>query len=243
MKYLFIALALMLPLFSFAQLTTGMIRYQETIHFKIEANEETSEFAHLFANSQTNDFLLRFTPEEAHYSFAETAAPPPIPQAEGEGTFQIKIIRSNDNSAVYTNFTERKRVEQRSIFGRPFRIEQLLDKGDWKLTNEQKDIMGYTCFKATSGPDTMQVTAWFTPQIAISAGPATYGQLPGMILEVEVNNIHLIATEITTELDDATLIEVPTKGKMVTEEEFDRLQQEKMDELNIRSGRRIEIRG
>lgn len=243
MKYLFINLALLLPLFSFAQLTTGMVQYQETIQFNIDADEETSQFAHLLPSSQSNNFVLRFTPEEAHYSVAETAAPPPAPQAEGEGTFQIKIVRSNDNSAVYTNFTERKMVEQRSIFGRPFRIEQELDKGDWKLTNEQKDILGYTCFKATSGPDSMLVTAWFTPQIAISAGPAAYGQLPGMILEVELDNIHLVATEITAELDDATLIKAPTKGKMVTEEEFDRLQREKMEEMNIRNGRRIEIRG
>lgn len=243
MKYLLNTLTLLLPLFAFAQLTTGMVAYKETIQLNINIDESSSQFAHLLPSSQSDNFVLRFTPEEAYYSVAEVAPPPPVPQAEGEGTFQIKIIRSNGNSAVYTHFADKKMVEQRSIFGRPFRIERQLDQVDWKLTNEQKDILGYTCFKATSGPDSMLITAWFTPQIAVPGGPATYGQLPGMILEVEFDNIHLVATEIKAELDDATLIKGPAKGKIVTEEEFDQLEQEKMDELNIRSGRRIEIRG
>ncbi len=134
-------------------------------------------------------------------------------------------------------------VEQRSIFGRPFRIEHELNGGDWKLTNEQKDILGYGCMKAVSGPDTLQTMAWFTPQIPVAVGPGPYGQLPGMILEITQDNITITATEVLTELDDASLITAPSKGKKVTEEEFDAIQEEKMKEMNLQGGRRIEIRG
>lgn len=228
----------------FAQATTGMVYYEETIQLNIETDEETSQYAHLLPSSQTNHFVLRYTPEHAHYTVDDKPAPPPPPQAEGEATFQIKIMRSNDNSAVYTNLAEQQMVEQRNIFGRPFRIEHELDGGEWKLTNEQRTILGYTCMKAVTGPDTLQTIAWFTPQIPVATGPATYGQLPGVVLEVERDNITIKATEVVAEIEQPELMVPPTKGKKVTEEEFDRIQEEKMKEMNLgNGGRRIEIRG
>lgn len=242
MRFAFIITILLAPLLAMAQLTTGTVQYEETIELNIEVDEETSKFAHLLPSSQSNNFILRFTPEKAHYTVLEDDAPPP-PQSDGEATFQIKIVRSSDNSAVYTDFAEQQMIEQRSIFGRPFRIEHQLTGGKWKLTNEQKDILGYTCFKATTGADSTLVTAWFTPQIAISSGPATYGQLPGIILEVTRDNISIVATSVSDELGDPSLMTAPTKGKVVTEEKFEQLQQEKMEEMNMGNGRRIEIRG
>lgn len=227
-----------------AQLTTGMVHYEETIQFDIELDGEASQYAHLIPSSQTNQFVLRFTPQMAHYAVSAEAAPPPPPQQEGEVTFQVKIVRSGDNSAVYTDLTTNKMVEQRSIFGRPFRIEHELDGGAWKLQpTEQKEILGYPCLKATTGPDTLQTTAWFTPQIPVATGPGIYSQLPGLILEVSWDNITITATEVLTELDDASLITPPTKGKKVTEEAFEAIQEMKMQEMNLQGGSRIEIRG
>lgn len=227
----------------FAQATSGMVYYEETIQLNIERDEEMSQYAHLLPSSQTNHFVLRYTPEHTHYTVDERPAPPPPPQAEGEATFQIKIMRSSDNSAVYTNLTEQTMVEQRNIFGRPFRIEHELDGGEWKLTNEQRTILGYTCMKAVAGPDTLQTIAWFTPQIPVASGPATYGELPGLILELERDNVMIKATELVAEIEQPELMEVPSKGKKVTEEEFDRIQEEKLNEMNLSNGRRIEIRG
>lgn len=225
-----------------AQTTTGMVYYEETIELNIETDEETSQFAHLLPSSQTNHFVLRYTPEHAHYTVDEQPAPPPAPQAEGEPMVQIKIMRSNDNSAVYTDLQEKSMVEQRSIFGRPFRIEHELDGGDWKLTNEQRTILGYTCMKAITGPDSLQTVAWFTPQISAPVGPGRYGQLPGLILELEQDNITVKATEIVAEIEQPELMVPPTKGKKVTEEEFEQIQEEKMKEMNLQGGRRIEVR-
>ncbi|MEO0726716.1 MAG: GLPGLI family protein [Bacteroidota bacterium] len=235
-------LALLFTTSLLAQTTSGMVYYEETIELNIETNEETSQFAHLLPSSQTNHFILRFTPEHAHYTVDEKPAPPPPPQAEGEPAFQIKIMRSSDNSAVYTNLEEKSMVEQRNIFGRPFRIQHELDGGDWRLINEQRTILGYTCMKAVTGPDTLQTVAWFTPQIPAPVGPATYGELPGLILELERDNITLKATEVVAEIEQPELMQAPSKGKKVSEEEFERIQQEKLEEMNIGSGRRIEIR-
>lgn len=246
MKMINLTLGLLLSLFATsltAQATTGMVLYEETIELNIELDDENSQFADLLPSSQSNNFILRFTPEHAHYTVDEQVAPPPPPQPEGEATFQIKIMRSSDNSAVYTDLQKNTMTEQRNIFGRPFRIEHELDGGEWKLTNEQRDILGYTCMKAVRGPDTLQTVAWFTPQIPVSAGPATYGQLPGIVLEVQRDNITITAKEVLAELTEPELMVPPTKGKKVSEEEFDRIQEEKLKEMNLQNGgRRIEIR-
>lgn len=242
MKLSITAVIVLFPLLAFAQITTGMVEYEETMTLNIKVDEKTSQFAHLLPSSQTDAFVLRFTPEEAHYTLKKEEVAPPPPVA-AEGGFQIKIIRSEDNSAVYTDLIKQQMVEQRSIFERPFRIEHQLDGGTWKLSPEQKEILGYTCFKATSGADSTMVTAWFTPEIAVPIGPDTYGQLPGLILAVDYDNSSIIATSISTELDDLSIIEVPKKGKVVTEEEFDRIQQEKLDEMEARHNQVIRVRG
>ena len=242
MNLLFTLSLLLVSASMIAQTNSGMVHYEETIELNIDLDGDASQYAHLLPSSQTNNFVLRYTPEHAHYTVGEEAAAPPAPQADGEAMVQIKIMRSSDNSAVYTDLKESSMVEQRNIFGRPFRIEHELDGGEWKLTNEQRTILGYTCMKAVTGPDTLQTIAWFTPQIPVSVGPGTYGQLPGLILEVERDNITIKATEVLAEIDKPEVMEAPTKGKKVTQEEFDRIQEEKLEEMNLQGGRRIEIR-
>jgi GLPGLI family protein len=242
MKYFIIPALLLFPLLAFAQITTGTVVYEETITLNIKPDEKTSQFAHLLPSSQTDAFVLRFTSEEAHYTLKKEEVAPPPPVA-AEGGFQIKIVRSEDNSAVYTDLVKQQMTEQRTIFDRPFRIEHQLDGGAWKLGNEQKEILGYTCFKATSGPDSMLVTAWFTPQVAVPVGPGTYGQLPGLILAVDYDDSSIIAISISTALDDPNIITIPKKGKVVTEAAFDRIQQEKLDELEAKYDQAIKARG
>lgn len=65
---------------------------------------------------------------------------------------------------------------------------------NWLITKDTKTIKGYLCKKATCNsievkPDDPayfgQVTAWFTEEIPIPAGPDRYCGLPGLILEIE----------------------------------------------------------
>lgn len=238
-----LSVLLIFPCLVYAQISSGTVHYEEVIQLNIELDEETSQFAHLMPTSQTNPFVLRFTPKEAHYTADEKPAPPAPPEGDGGVNIQIKVMRSSDNSIVYTNLEDNTMTEQRNIFGRPFLIERQLDGGEWKLGSEQREILGYTCMKAITGPDSLQTIAWFTPQIPVATGPGSYGQLPGLVLEVEQDNITIRATEILADVDDPEAIKPPTKGKKVTEEEFERIREERMKEMNLQGGRRIEIRG
>jgi len=128
-----------------------------------------------------------------------------------------------------------------------------MKKYKWKMTGEQKSILDYPCMKATYEKDSTTVVAWFTPQIPVSAGPSRYTGLPGMILEMEFNDGErkVVATEVELKALEKDIIVAPKKGKKVTQEEYEKIQEEKMKELEQEfggsssgsGGTRIIIRG
>ena len=83
------------------------------------------------------------------------------------------------------------------------------------------------------------VEAWYTPQIPVSQGPAEYWGLPGLILEVSVDNTTLLCTEIVINQKENTDIEAPSKGTEITKSDYTITVREKMVEMrNNRMGRR-----
>lgn len=67
----------------------------------------------------------------------------------------------------------------------------------WELTNESKLIDGYLCYKATNvdrvenGTQVFNhpIVAWYCPELPYAFGPIGYGNLPGLILQLQVRNI------------------------------------------------------
>lgn len=66
-----------------------------------------------------------------------------------------------------------------------YEIEDALPKMDWKLSNEAKDISGYSCNKATTNYRGRSYTTWYTKDIPVSDGPYLFYGLPGLILHLE----------------------------------------------------------
>jgi GLPGLI family protein len=70
--------------------------------------------------------------------------------------------------------------------------------------------------------DTLNIVAWFTNEIPGSFGPESYqGQLPGTILEMDINNgrTRYAAIDLSSKTDVAKIKE-PSKGKKLTADEF-----------------------
>ena len=69
----------------------------------------------------------------------------------------------------------------------------------WKITNEYREIAGYSCRRANGVVlDSVYVVAFYTDQIPTSAGPGTVHGLPGMILGLVVPEQHynIYATKV-----------------------------------------------
>jgi GLPGLI family protein len=175
-----------------------------------------------------------------------------LPEAgmEGEGQMNVRIGGGADDIA-YFNFAEGRKVEQREFAGRQYIIADSIGKLVWKLTGESKVLLGYTCQQAVTTrigkrfemsmdngkmtrkevPDTNRVTVWFTTSIPVPAGPDFQGQLPGLILEVEMTNGSTVKAVEITEKVDVQAIREPRKGKKVTMEEFNKEREKVMEEM------------
>lgn len=113
-----------------------------------------------------------------------------------------------------------KSVDFGSIFGR--RGSRNQQEKDSTKTEEKEDVR------------TLEVTAWYSPQIPVSSGPNSYWGLPGLILELNAGRTTMLCTEIVMNPSDAVEIDKPTKGKEVTRDEYNVIIKEKTDELKER---------
>ena len=93
--------------------------------------------------------------------------------------------------------------------------------------------MDYECLKAVIETDEDFIVAWFAPQIPVQAGPADLHGLPGLILMANYNDGE---TEIQAQNIDFRALEkgemkIPNDGKKVNEEEYERIFEEKQQEM------------
>jgi len=78
------------------------------------------------------------------------------------------------------------------------------------------------------------VTAWYTLDIPVSHGPGDYWGLPGLILEVDAGTTKMLCTKVVMNPNEKSEISEPTKGKVVNQEEYDKIVEEKTKEMRER---------
>ncbi|WP_103866140.1 GLPGLI family protein [Aquimarina sp. I32.4] len=136
-------------------------------------------------------------------------------------TNQVEIVnyyknqRKNILAKHYINWSP-------MIYGEDILVKSELLKYDWKITEEKTIISGYPCTLAsTINENGYEVLAWFTDKIGINDGPDTYWGLPGLILQLQINDrVLVLATSIKKLKEDVKIVEPTTKGKRMTPEEF-----------------------
>ena len=233
MKTLAIAACLALAASSQAQNTAGTIQYEEVVKFEIEVPPEMASMAHLFPTEQKTNTELLFTASESLYRASNKAAAPAANSFEsGEAQVETKIavIGGGASATTWYNLEDQSGLRSDDLMGKQFLVSLNPRKIDWKVANEQRNILGYTCMKAETVLDEREVVAWFTPQIPLPIGPDSYGGLPGAILALEMprekGKTTVAATSVT--LETPAGIEKPTDGKRVSEEKFEEIVEVKM---------------
>lgn len=224
-----------MPLFLFAQ-KEGTIVFTETIQLQIDLPEEAKQYAMHLPKEQKSLNALYFNANESLYKTYEGAEDETIEHEEGDGMMRMVIKRPDYR--IYKNLGNSEKLVKQEFFGRNFLIKESPDKMNWKITAEQKKILDYTCMKAVYQDTSKTVEAWFTPQIAVSNGPGSYDQLPGMILEVNVDNGKrtIVAKSVELKTLEKDAIKKPKKGKKVSREEFEEISEKKMKEMEAEMG-------
>lgn len=113
------------------------------------------------------------------------------------------------------------------LYGEDVIVEGELPTFKWEITDIAGDISGYKCKLAkTTRNNGDAIMAWFTDEIAISEGPRDYWGLPGLILQVQINDKVLIVATAIKKISDQKSIVFPTKGNKMTHKQFTELQKE-----------------
>ena len=92
--------------------------------------------------------------------------------------------------------------------------------------------------------DTVAITAWFTNDIPVPAGPGEFqGQLPGLILALDINNGRQVykALEISDKID-LKVIKEPAGKKHYTLSEFRKERDKLMEAMQNNGGGNRQIR-
>ena len=80
-------------------------------------------------------------------------------------------------------------------------------------------------------PKEIEVIAWYTPQIPINQGPGEFWGLPGLILEVQSGKTTILCSKIVMNPAEKSDIKKPSKGKEVTQKEYQETIKKKMEEM------------
>ena len=243
-KLICLALFFALPLQS--QDFQGIATYKS--HRKVDlemdgANEEMKkQIQEQLKRQFQREYTLWFNKHESLYKQNEQLAKP-NPVSSG---IQIQIQESSD--ILYKNMKENRYSNETEIFGKQFLIQDTLNRRNWELVNETKNIGDYTCYKAIfkdeyttqsmTEENTVEkitkervTTAWYTPQIPINIGPGEFHGLPGLILEINDGEMTLICNKIVMNPNESVEIKEPTKGKKVSQAKFDEIMDKKTEEM------------
>ncbi len=245
-----------------AQQTSGKVTYVRTLQLQMHIDNGQGE--QTIPQTRTDKFELSFGNNQSLWKHAEEEMQTDDMAGDGNG-IRIRMVGPGQSDVSYCNFGLAQKTDQREMFDKKFIVTDSLKKLNWKLTGETENILGHVCQKAVAQnptkrmtmnidngkmerkevKDTVTLVAWFTTDIPVPAGPEAAGQLPGLILALDMgdgrSSYKAIEISDKVKLDD---IKAPTKGKKVTPAEFreetDKMMKE-MQENHPGGGRTIRI--
>lgn len=247
-----------LMLFAFVQVIaqglTGRAYYKSSSQIRLQMDssrmnpDQMAEIQAQLKKQMERDYVLSFTPTESNWKQVESLGGGPATASSGGMTMVINT--GSQDRVLYKNIAEQIYEQEQDVMGKEFLIKDSLEPAEWELTGETKKIGNYTAQKATYSrivdsqrfstgmtemenvKDTIQVTAWFTPEIPVPHGPENFFGLPGLILEIQNSGRTLICEKI--ELNPSAnpvKIERPKRGKEISREEFRAMQEESMKQM------------
>ncbi len=155
-------------------------------------------------------------------------------QSEANDEMVNKLAEMFSNKGTfYQDVIEKKVIERTST--KEDLIAYDFSFYDWQLFNETKDILGFTCYKATvyyedKRPITgaaipREITVWYAPDLPAYFGPQGYGGLPGLILKKCQSGKCFVASKIVKESNEIIM----PKGELLSREKY----QQKLKDIKL----------
>ena len=221
-KSITIIFFLLVSISLFSQLPQGTITYNRktdwiSIMSKLPyvSQEEVDRYTLTWGNGENKgqNYDLSFKNNKSIYTYAV--------EEKTDNTYSW----NKDELVLIRDYKAKKIKDLREELGKKFLLEEDLPKTKWKILNEIKEIEGYLCMKAETRNELKDQTihAWFSDAIPFSGGPEGYGGLPGVILELNINDGDAVITATKVDLESAMdKLPIPKKmkGKKTNREEL-----------------------
>jgi len=236
-KTLAITVLLFSSAISYAQKPEGTIRYIKTENVEKKmlvmdylSNLRVVAYTHTYSqvygngNESTSYSILSFNATRTRYEDSD----------ENEAWY----YSGRTEFIITRDFSKHTLHDIIELLGKNYIIEDSLQAPKWKILNEMKEIAGHICMNASYN-DTLKkqkIVGWYALDIPISGGPERFFGLPGLLLEVDVNDGAMVIRadkielkKLTTELD----FPKKAKGKKISEKGYIALLKKKIDENRV----------
>jgi GLPGLI family protein len=263
LKYSFFAISLLFAIASNAQEFQGRAIYaSKTLHnvvfeSKGMSDEKVKALTEKMNKMFEKTFVLNFNKTESLYQQVQKLQP--------LGTNQNAAANELEGE-LYKNSSTKKYSKAEEFGNKNYTITDVLKNFNWDIKQESKKIGGYTCYKAVSirkvtkkelqeyeaekakqrknkthflnleKPKDNVITVWFNPEIPVSHGPDQYWGLPGLIMEVNENNLIVLCSKVILNPKDKKTIKAPKNGKALSQSAYDLMEESQYAKLKDENG-------
>ena len=198
------------------------------------------QFFHIRDSTNTGilweeDFLMPFNAYQSFYTSSTKMTQDSIQMAKieaamksGSNTVNMGTLLRTTSDNIYLNEKESSLYINKNLNRNNYLIKEALEKINWKIEQETKEILGYTCQKATGICKGRLYTAWFTTDIPTSLGPWKLHGLPGLILEAYDARqwIKFTCTNVVTsgKIPASASLELPTDATVTTASAYNQME-------------------
>lgn len=244
MKYFMLLFWLSLGLCAatFAQKTEGTILFEEKMNLHRTLPPDAADMKAMIPEFRIMKSELLFNANESLYRIVEEED-----EEEEAGDGQVMIKMQRPQAVFYRNFTNGRKTDQREFMGKYYLIEDPIGQTPWKVSGETREILGFNCMKAvwedTTGGRQRTVVAWFAPDLPVPSGPVTFGQLPGMVLSIDINNGELQLTALSIDLKPLKKgeLQAPEKGEKMSQADFQKMMDDRIRAMGGSSGHGLRV--
>lgn len=251
MRNTLLILSLIFTVQVFGQNFSGSATYKTAskVPFKMDRDDITPEQKKMIeermAKAMQKEYELTFNRQESLYQEVVEL------EVEEQRGMRFMSMMTGGGGTLYKDLSTGTYLDKVEFFGKQFLITDTIEKLEWKLEKDMKVIGKYQCNLATAQrvvtltrsetvdgesrdttfQDTINISAWYTMQVPVSNGPAQYGGLPGLIMELNDGQTTMLCVKVTLKPGETAEIKKPDGGEEVSQAEYERITQEKIEEM------------
>ena len=205
---------------------TMKVDEQRMSQFMAQVSENTKDYLQGLSNAANGaQFSLIFSNDKAVFQLTDKLHIDDMKALMVSGF----LVSFRLSGTIYSDVNTHKIYQLKEAGSATHLLELPLENINWKITSESKTYGKYTLYKAIAiykNKSTYALTAWFCKEVPTSFGPGLYAGLPGLIMDLTVDQQQKGGFKFSLKLETLTkenkTISIPfDKYKVRTQQESD----------------------